>query len=357
VVTITATVTDDNGLSSVLLKYATGGAYSDVTMLDDGAHGDGAAGDNVYGGSIPAQSDETVVTYYVSATDDASQTTTNPATAPTDTYSYTVHDDQVPEGAIVINEIMYNSAGTDTEYVEIYNTTNGDISLENWTFKDDDDSHIFTFPAGSSIGAGAYLVVCADTDEVKLKYGITNVIGNFSFGLNNSGDAARIFDQYGILKDIVTFTDSSPWPTEADGDGPSLELKNPTLDNSLAENWSASSGAGTPGSQNSTFVSAMDKRSGMELRGFQLYPNFPNPFNPSTSIRYQLSAFSHVDLSIYNNLGQKVVTLIRGDENRGLHTIQWNGKDANGQKVSSGIYYTVLKAEPQVQTHKMILMK
>jgi hypothetical protein len=101
----------------------------------------------------------------------------------------------------------------------------------------------------------------------------------------------------------------------------------------------------------------MDRGGSLELRDFRLYSNFPNPFNPFTTIRYRLPAFTEVELSIYNNLGQKVVTLVRGKEQRGMHTAQWNGLDANGQMVSSGTYYAVLKAGAQIQSQKMIFMK
>ena len=63
-----------------------------------------------------------------------------------------------------------------------------------------------------------------------------------------------MFDDLGSLVDIVEYDDDLPWPIEADGLGPTLELKNPSLDNSLPENWSASEANGSPGAINSTYI-------------------------------------------------------------------------------------------------------
>ena len=77
-------------LDQITVTVTTGPAATNVTMYDDGAHGDGAAGDHVYGGQIPAMASGTTVSYYVTATDNAGLVTTDPATAPTNKYSYTV---------------------------------------------------------------------------------------------------------------------------------------------------------------------------------------------------------------------------------------------------------------------------
>jgi len=81
IVTATATVTDDDGLSEVLLNWSVspGGGSGSARLFDDGAHGDGAAGDSVFGAFIPAQPDGSTVTYFIAATDSALQTATSPS--------------------------------------------------------------------------------------------------------------------------------------------------------------------------------------------------------------------------------------------------------------------------------------
>lgn len=90
---------------------------------------------------------------------------------------------------------------------------------------------------------------------------------------------------------------------------------------------------------------------------FALLPNFPNPFNPETVIRYQLSVISEVDLSIYNLLGQKIVTLVRERQPAGSYRITWNGRDAAGAALSSGIYICRLRAGDRAQSRKMVLLR
>ena len=89
---------------------------------------------------------------------------------------------------------------------------------------------------------------------------------------------------------------------------------------------------------------------------FKLYQNHPNPFNPTTRIRYQLAKNSHVKIAIYNTLGKLVETLVDEFQSSGFRSIQWNGKNSNNDKVSSGIYfYSIQSGEFQV-TKKMILL-
>ena len=90
---------------------------------------------------------------------------------------------------------------------------------------------------------------------------------------------------------------------------------------------------------------------------FSLSQNFPNPFNPQTSIRYALPQDANVKLVIYNVLGQRVKTLADGHETAGYNTVWWDGKDENGDQVASGIYFYRLQAGKFSVIKKMMLMK
>jgi hypothetical protein len=172
-----------------------------------------------------------------------------------------------PRAAIVINEVMYNSVETDldVEYVELYNTGPTAQNLTGWYVLDSDPTHDRCYLVGA-LQPGDYLVVAGFLSLFQAKYpGVTNVnpnqfdstIPGQGFRLGNGGDRVRVFDSIGSLRDFVEYDDLAPWPVEANGLGPSLELVNPGLDNTLASNWSASTNApppGTPGSQNSVFT-------------------------------------------------------------------------------------------------------
>jgi len=88
-----------------------------------------------------------------------------------------------------------------------------------------------------------------------------------------------------------------------------------------------------------------------------LNQNFPNPFNPSTTISYQLPTSSDVRLEIYNLKGQLVKTLVNARQDCGYHSITWNGTDANNLNVASGVYFYRLCSSGKNVTRKMLLMK
>lgn len=86
---------------------------------------------------------------------------------------------------------------------------------------------------------------------------------------------------------------------------------------------------------------------------YSLKQNHPNPFNPSTVISYQLPAVSHVDLSVYNLIRQKVATLVSEKKNAGYHQLEW---DASG--FASGMYYYRMSTDAgYVETRKLVLLK
>ncbi|NQT64088.1 MAG: T9SS type A sorting domain-containing protein, partial [Candidatus Marinimicrobia bacterium] len=84
---------------------------------------------------------------------------------------------------------------------------------------------------------------------------------------------------------------------------------------------------------------------------------YPNPFNPSTSIDYQLSNAGDVSITVFNLLGQPVATLENGFQTAGSYTVSWNGLDASGNSVPSGVYFYKMQAEGYSETQKMMLLK
>ncbi len=85
--------------------------------------------------------------------------------------------------------------------------------------------------------------------------------------------------------------------------------------------------------------------------------NYPNPFNPSTTIRYSMKEAGPVSIEIYNIKGQLVRTLVDGVKEAGNHTIVWNGLDKSNRSVSSGVYFYKMNAGKYSSTKKMIMMK
>ncbi len=85
--------------------------------------------------------------------------------------------------------------------------------------------------------------------------------------------------------------------------------------------------------------------------------NYPNPFNPSTTIRFALPEASEVSLRIYNLQGQLVREVVNSRYETGRHSIVWDGKDARGLLVATGVYVYRLKAGEFVAKRKLVLME
>lgn len=180
-----------------------------------------------------------------------SEQTSTGVTLSTSIHTLSILDRQVPNaGDIVINEIHYNPAGgTVDEYLELYNASGSDLNIGNVTFTSGVD---YTFPAGTVIGAGEYILLA----EVAANYsGNGYTVYQWTLGeLSNTGESIQLERADGTVIDAVTYAPSAPWPTAPNGNGPSLSL-NPAsqnaTDNDNAANWGAScANDGTPGAAN-----------------------------------------------------------------------------------------------------------
>jgi|GEM_PF-3616701 len=90
---------------------------------------------------------------------------------------------------------------------------------------------------------------------------------------------------------------------------------------------------------------------------FKLSQNFPNPFNPTTTINYDIVQRSPVRIVIYDEIGKEITTLVDGEKEPGSYSVQWNGRDKNNIPVSTGVYYYSVLTGQEVQTRKMLLLK
>jgi hypothetical protein len=90
---------------------------------------------------------------------------------------------------------------------------------------------------------------------------------------------------------------------------------------------------------------------------FELVGNYPNPFNPSTDIKFLAPEAANVKIEIYNVAGQLVKTVLDEYVEAGIKAVTWDGTNNDGNKVNSGVYFSKMTAGSQVQTIKMMLMK
>ncbi len=104
-------------------------------------------------------------------------------------------------------------------------------------------------------------------------------------------------------------------------------------------------------------TTSVEEITGEVPTSFFLQQNFPNPFNPTTVIRYKIAKVSDVELTIYNQLGQEVRTLVKERRPAGAYQIEWNGRDNKSKHVVSGVYLYRLRAGSFIQTRKMVLLR
>lgn len=235
-VAITATITSSNGISAVSLFYcpAAYGNFTKTTMVDDGQHGDGAAGDGVFGGQIPGFATGTLVRFYLEAVaNNAAKTVTYlPVGAEHDVFYYNVTATWAQDPPVVINEIMAantqtaaDEAGEYEDWIELYNLTGQTIDLTDYALSDNPANlHKWNFPAGSSIDPYGYLIVWADEDGTQGPL-------HASFKLSASGETLALINSQGYLLDNVSFdqqVEDMGYARVPNGTGPFV-IKSPTF--------------------------------------------------------------------------------------------------------------------------------
>jgi len=138
----------------------------------------------------------------------------------------------------VINEIHYKPDDKTSleEFIEIHNPGDTAANLSGWTLS---DAVTFTFPGGTIIPAGGYLIVAEKPSVILAKFGKT-ALGPWTGKLNSTGERIDLRDGGGALRDSVEYGVGVPWPTGPDGSGSSAELIHPSLDNDLGGSWRSS---------------------------------------------------------------------------------------------------------------------
>jgi len=144
---------------------------------------------------------------------------------------------------LVISKINYNPAPSGTyvsdslEYIEITNNGTQTVNLTGIYFRE--PGFTYQFPANATINANGKIILASNSGSYKAFYG-TTPFGQFTRNLSDKSQKMVLADAFGNTIDTVEYTDSAPWPTEADGKGSYLELIDLNTDNSLSSNWKAS---------------------------------------------------------------------------------------------------------------------
>jgi Lamin Tail Domain/Secretion system C-terminal sorting domain len=209
-VTIRTTVNSTTGLDHVTLFYSTElyGNFTKVTMFDDGAHGDVAANDNIFGAIIPGQIAGTWVRFYIeAAAADAKKTMAfSPVGAEHDVFIYHVAPLVSSSLDIVINEVMainqttvVDENGEHEDWIELYNKSTQSVDVSGYHITDNPDNlNKWKIPAGTMLAANDYLILWADEDSAQGPL-------HCNFKLAATGETLYLFDKNLALVDSVIF--------------------------------------------------------------------------------------------------------------------------------------------------------
>ncbi len=318
--------------------------------------------------SWPSFLDHILITQGLFDANSASQTTTFRLDDDISNYS-TIISDHRPVGwkipvdpqvedppyNIVITEIMANpDAVSDTygEWIEIYNNDSVQIELSAWVLADaGTDSHSidpgFDFFA---IEPGEYMVFGRNSDST-VNGGYSADYEYSGFSLANTADEIYLYDSQGRLVDEVNYNASFPMAA-----GKSFFLGDPHIDNNDPANWYlafqpfGAGDFGTPGFDESGLK--VDNAVSTQPGKIMLTDNYPNPFNPNTTIRYFLPAAGNTELSVFSIQGREVGRLVDNWQVSGWHEITWDGSEN-----SSSLYFVRIWDGEQVEIQKICLIK
>ena len=316
---------------------------------------------------------------------------------------------------VAITEFLNDPLGADTdtgrEYVELFNYGTEAVNIRNWTIKDEDHHTLggndwlvmTTDPV--IIPAGGYLLYASSKDTIEAEYfnGVADdrIIeyggpSSLTMQLSNSGDELMILDAVGDTVWNMAYNNDDAYDGSTD-DGFSTYLDYATDFSTVTTDWGHKGSAGVVRNGPDTLVTGaplgyeggaftMDAQLIVSLNGdmgspltggyvptvsvddaetfpskFALNQNYPNPFNPTTNISYNLGINADVTLSIFNILGQHIVTLVHRQQKAGFHSVKWDALTGSGKLVSTGIYFCHIEARSGSIKYsnviKMIYMK
>jgi len=413
-VTVTAEVTSNLTITNVTLSYKVAGPaahYANVTMTN-------TTGDT-YEAQIPAQTLGAWVDYYISATDDQAQTTTLPAIIANNNLCYPVTDGNLDISNVQYTPWSLADTPFEGQKVELTGVVTVDTAANNkykaYSIQDAEAqwSGVFAFGINANLNRGNKIKIYGTAtdynDDYHYKWDNNTVVLVDSFELVSSGhivhsiqvptgdlsDGNTEAEKYeGVLVRIsnatlttvnpydVSFTDGSG-ECRIDGDFMLARDQDPNdifYVNDTDQYLVAFGDTIRPGDVVDeiqgifTFSFGTHKISLRDANdigpavgvnpdfksvpySYELKQNFPNPFNPETRIYFEIPQTHDVKIVIYNVLGQMVRVLTDNRFDAGRHIVNWDGRDDNGQLVSTGVYFYRIKAGEFLASKTMLMMK
>ena len=411
-VTVSAVITDNSDIASAEIMYTLDdnieqATYQSVSMVE--------GADDTWSGTIPGITDESRVFYYISATDDGADQD-EPKTS---TYPYDIEEDQLgyvvseystiydfvgtlqytpwPSGNSIYDGCEVTVSGIITGDTAQYNSGYGAYAMQS-TANTVWNGIVFDGWDDTELTRGDEVTVTGRVEEYDPEWHFkydnnTKIIDVSSVTVHSTGnsmpaiavgtvdleqDADEVESYEGVLVTVSDVTVSSvnsfDWSIVDDSGVECLiddDMANMAANSFMSDLQEGTTLSSVTGIFNYSFgtykiqirdladlgqLGIDDDFTGI-ARQFALYPNYPNPFNPETRIRFQLAETSDVKLVIYDVLGRKVRTLVSGKMDVGHHVVNWDGLNDEGLDVASGMYVYRIKAGTYIDHRKMLLVR
>ena len=236
-------------------------------------------------------------------------------------------------GSLVINEINYRSPpdAAAGDWLELANAGSDTVWTGGWSIRNGAADHLHVLD-NWALAPGEMLVAYSDSSAFFALHPGCPADGDpMDFGLAAEGERIRLYTPTGEMEDFVRYDSENPWPKAPDGEGPTLSLRDPSLDNSLPESWEAGPFMGSPGVPNDSLPGWS---SGAAMR---MGPVRPNPAVSQARVVVTLRRAGEVRLDVYDVAGRLRLRGGREELPRGSSTM-----DIDARGLEPGVYYVVV---------------
>lgn len=259
----------------------------------------------------------------------------------------------VNQSSILVSEISYNQGPNNMsdDWFELNNSSSTAIDISHSTIKDDNNYNSFTFPAGTMILADSFLVVARDLAAFTAQYpDVTNVVqGSFNWGLSSGGDGIRMWDVDGMQIANFQYGNQAPWPSTANGTGPTMEFDLNQSDQANGNNWFEGCDGGSPGTG---YIDCILGVKDLSTVAFSVRPSVGN--GPITLDLFVKSS-EVIQIELTDLGGRSVANLESGKQLlSGRHRLNFNLQDYG---IENGLYLINVRGDFGAKTERILLAR
>ena len=260
----------------------------------------------------------------------------------------------LPEAqSMLINEVLFNPNTGGSDYIELYNTSSSNIDLKNWSLlyynSSGDSAYKVITETTYIVQPNQFVVLTEDSGNIQFEYPKhgegTFLVMDLPTYSNSAGNVI-VLNQMELLNDEFAYSEDMHFELITDPKGVSLERVNYIKGANTSQNWHSASSTsyyGTPGLENSQYVSGGDQNSEVTVNPKTFSPNLDG-YKDITSISYQFNASEFVaTVTVHNDQGQEVKMLMNNQSIDASGELTWDGTNSNNEVLPTGMYIVVFR--------------